>query len=164
MKTLREIAEEIGVSKHAIYKRCSGKLNTAMKPYMHMKDGIIYIAEQGERIIAQDFSADGAPIGDMLNKLILMLQTELQTINTHLEELNIVLKSQEKNTNRRYRAKTQKGEKESTQPIKTGVIERYIRNQKQEENSNVDVDNAPCSLLRNSHEPTHQPTAPPGAG
>ena len=33
MKTIRQIADEIGVSKQAVYKRYKGKLHTVCAPY-----------------------------------------------------------------------------------------------------------------------------------
>ena len=55
MKTLRQIADEIGVSKQAVYKRYKGKLHTVCAPYAHTEQGILYLSEQGERLIKQDF-------------------------------------------------------------------------------------------------------------
>ena len=55
MKTIREIAEEIGASKQAVYKRYKGKLYKVVLPYARIVDGTIYILEQGENIIKQDF-------------------------------------------------------------------------------------------------------------
>ena len=64
MKTLRQIADEIGVSKQAVYKRYKGKLHTVCAPYAHTEQGILYLSEQGERLIKQDFlknnCSDGA--------------------------------------------------------------------------------------------------------
>lgn len=54
-KTLKEIADEIGVSKQAVYKRFKGKLSTVCAPYAYIEYGVVYIDEQGESIIKQDF-------------------------------------------------------------------------------------------------------------
>lgn len=74
-KTLKQIADEIGVTKQAVYKRFKGKLNTACTPYAHTEDGILYLDELGEQIIKNDFAntyrsnldilerSNGAPIG-----------------------------------------------------------------------------------------------------
>ena len=51
MKTIRQIADEIGVSKQAVYKRFKGKLHTVCAPYAHTERGILYISEQGEILI-----------------------------------------------------------------------------------------------------------------
>lgn len=74
-KTIKQIAEEIGVTKQAVYKRFKGKLNAACAPYAHTVDGILYIDEVGEQIIKDDFGntycsnrdilerSNGAPVG-----------------------------------------------------------------------------------------------------
>lgn len=54
-KSIRTIAEEIGVSKQAVYKRFNKKLKAACAPYVYTQDNVIYITEEGEKIIKQDF-------------------------------------------------------------------------------------------------------------
>lgn len=54
-KTLKEIADEIGVSKQAVYKRFKGKLSTVCAPYAYTEYGVVYLDAQGESIIKQDF-------------------------------------------------------------------------------------------------------------
>jgi len=56
MKTIKQIADEIGVSKQAVYKRVKGSLHTVVAPYTHTVDGTVYISEQGEILIIQAFS------------------------------------------------------------------------------------------------------------
>ena len=55
MKTIRQIADEIGVSKQAVYKRYKGKL--------HTEQGVLYLSEQAETLIKQDFLKDNCSIG-----------------------------------------------------------------------------------------------------
>lgn len=63
MKTIRQIADEIGVSKQAVYKRFKGKLHTVCAPYAHTEQGVLYIEEQGETLIKQDFLREGRSNG-----------------------------------------------------------------------------------------------------
>jgi len=63
MKTIRQIADEIGVSKQAVYKRYKGKLYTVCAPYAHTEQGVLYLSEQAETLIKQDFLKDGHSIG-----------------------------------------------------------------------------------------------------
>ena len=63
MKTIRQIADEIGVSKQAVYKRFKGKLHTVCAPYAHTEQGVLYIEEQGETLIKQDFLQDNCSNG-----------------------------------------------------------------------------------------------------
>ena len=58
MKTIRQIADEIGVSKQAVYKRYKGKLHTVCAPYAHTEQGVLYPSEQAETLIKQDFLKD----------------------------------------------------------------------------------------------------------
>ena len=58
MKTIRQIADEIGVSKQAVYKRYKGKLHTVCAPYAHTEQGVVYLSEQAETLIKQDFLKD----------------------------------------------------------------------------------------------------------
>lgn len=54
-KTIKQIADEIGVTKQAVYKRFKGKLNVACAPYVHTVDGTLYLEAAGEQIIKNDF-------------------------------------------------------------------------------------------------------------
>ena len=63
MKTIRQIADEIGVSKQTVYKRYKGKLHTVCGPYAHTEQGVLYIEEQGETLIKQDFLQKECSVG-----------------------------------------------------------------------------------------------------
>ena len=63
MKTIRQIADEIGVSKQAVYKRYKGKLHTVCAPYAHTEQGVLYLSEQAETLIKQDFLKDDSSNG-----------------------------------------------------------------------------------------------------
>ena len=107
MKTILQIAKELGVSKQAVYKRFKGKLHTEIFPYVEMKDGTTYISEQGESIIKTDFLKDG-DISDgvhtdthtdyiqdtAMDTLISMLQKELEVKNKQIEELSATIRIQ----------------------------------------------------------------------
>ena len=62
-KTIKQIADEIGVSKQTVYKRYKGKLYTVCAPYAHTEQGVLYIEEQGETLIKQDFLQKERSIG-----------------------------------------------------------------------------------------------------
>ena len=63
MKTIRQIANELGVSKQAVYKRYKGKLHTVCAPYAHTEHGVLYLSEQAEILIKQDFLKDNRSNG-----------------------------------------------------------------------------------------------------
>lgn len=98
MKTIKQIADEIGVSKQAIQKRISREpLCTSIQPYISTKQGTKYIDENGESLIKSAFSdkvyttvADNVHEDktDTVHTLIAMLQAELEIKNKQIEELN----------------------------------------------------------------------------
>lgn len=98
MKTIRQIADEIGVSKQAVYKRYKGKLYTACAPYAHTVQGVLYLSEQAETLIKQDFlqndSSNGAhterSIGAVPEQsqeagMVAVLQATIDTLQGQLE-------------------------------------------------------------------------------
>lgn len=108
MKTIRQIADEIGVSKQAVYKRYKGKLYTVCAPYAHTEQGVLYLSEQAETLIKQDFLKDDrsngahtersigavpeqsqeAGVVAVLQATIDMLQGQLAVKDRQIEELN----------------------------------------------------------------------------
>lgn len=99
-KTIKQIADEIGVSKQTVYKRYKGKLYTVCAPYAHTEQGVLYIEEQGETLIKQDFlqkeRSNGAVLEQTENAgVVAVLQTTIDTLQGQLaikdkqiEELN----------------------------------------------------------------------------
>ena len=108
MKTIRQIADEIGVSKQAVYKRYKGKLHTVCAPYAHTEQGVLYLSEQAETLIKQDFLKDDrsngahtersigavpeqsqeAGVVAVLQATIDMLQGQLAVKDRKIEDLN----------------------------------------------------------------------------
>ena len=108
MKTIRQIADEIGVSKQAVYKRYKGKLHTVCAPYAHTEQGVLYLSEQAETLIKQDFLKDDCSNGahtersigavqeqsqeagvvEVLQATINTLQGQLAVKDQQIEELN----------------------------------------------------------------------------
>lgn len=112
MKTIKQIANEIGVSKQAVYKRYKHKLYTELCPYAHVEDKTIYISEKGEDIIKNDFldsnmSSSGActdtsenVVADLVvDTLIQTLQEELKIKNKQIEELTEIVRLQAESIN-----------------------------------------------------------------
>ena len=91
MKTIRQIAAEIGVSKQAVYKRYKGKLQTVCAPYAHTEQGAVsythldvykrqeqgalYLSEQAETLIKQDFLKADRSNGAHTERPICLLYT-----------------------------------------------------------------------------------------
>lgn len=106
MKTIKQIAGEIGVSKQAVQKRISREpLCTSIQPYIYMEVGTKYIDETGEKLIKEAFEgkvyttvADNEPIDkaetvDTVHTLINMLQNELDVKNKQIQELTAALEN-----------------------------------------------------------------------
>lgn len=53
--TIKELADELGVSKQTVYKRATGKLKQELEPFMYLKANMTYIQEPGADIIREDF-------------------------------------------------------------------------------------------------------------
>ena len=90
MKTIRQIADEIGVSKQAVYKRYKGKLHTVCAPYAHTEQGVLYLSEQAETLIKQDFLKVDRSIGAVLEQsqeagVVAVLQATIDTLQGQLE-------------------------------------------------------------------------------
>ena len=98
MKTIRQIADEIGVSKQAVYKRYKGKLHTVCAPYAHTEQGVLYLSEQAETLIKQDFLKDDRSIGahtersngavpeqSQEDSVVAVLQATIDTLQGQLE-------------------------------------------------------------------------------
>jgi predicted DNA binding protein len=105
MKTIKQIADELGVSKQAVYKRSKGRLKEQLMPYTHTVDGVVHIDEQGESLIKSDFTEKrtykgahteahtGAHTND---KLYTILQAELDAKNRQIEDLTKQLNEERK--------------------------------------------------------------------
>ena len=100
-KTIKQIADEIGVSKQAVHqKRKSKALSTALQPFTTTVDGIVYISVDGEKLIKQAFAREGRKQeckqerkqvdGLFTPETVLydMLKRELEIKNKQIEELN----------------------------------------------------------------------------
>lgn len=104
MKTIKQIAEEIGVSKQAVQKRISREpLCTSIQEYICIQQGTKYIDESGETLIKKAFEGkvytgvagnvdiDNNNSVDTVHALINMLQNELDVKNKQIQELTAAL-------------------------------------------------------------------------
>jgi len=94
MKTIRQIADEIGVSKQAIFYRIKkSPLSNTLQPFTSKLDGVLMVSFDGEVLIKQAFSRhDGVKEpskldvknGASFDALFTMLQCELDAKNEQL--------------------------------------------------------------------------------
>ena len=108
-KTIKQIADEIGVSKQAVHqKRKSKALSTALQPFTTTVDGIVYISVDGEKLIKQAFAREDRKQeckqidGSFTPETVLydMLKRELEIKNKQIKELNERLVESQKLINR----------------------------------------------------------------
>ena len=99
MKTIREIADEIGVSKQAVFKKIKREpLSTSLRGLTSTVDGRLTVSVDGEKLIKQAFSAgtpstyhqpvDGVVDGQgdgSVDGLIAVLQATIDTLQGQLE-------------------------------------------------------------------------------
>lgn len=78
-KTLKKIADEIGVSKQSVYKRLKGKLKDVCAPYVYTEYNRTCLTEEGEAIIKKDFEENpcATPLFNILSN-----STVIQPNNT----------------------------------------------------------------------------------
>ena len=95
MKTIREIADEIGVSKQAVFKKIKREpLSTSLRGLTSTVDGRLTVSVDGEKLIKQAFSqekpstnhqpVDGVVDGQV-DGLIAVLQATIDTLQGQLE-------------------------------------------------------------------------------
>ena len=98
-KTVRQLAEEIGVSKQAVHqKRKSKALSTALQLFTSTVDGVVYIDVDGEKLIKQAFGVNECKQVDdnvytVLNNTIDMLKEQLTIKDKQIETLSTALTS-----------------------------------------------------------------------
>ena len=122
MKTIKQIADEIGVSKQAVFYRIKKEpLSNALQPFMTNNDGVLTVSFDGETLIKTDFLRNNsyqtfdakeatkrdsfdapfdASIIDLLRETIDTLKTQLESKDKQLEskdkqieELTLTIKS-----------------------------------------------------------------------
>ena len=95
MKTIREIADEIGVSKQAVFKKIKREpLSTSLQGLTSTVDGRLTVSVDGEKLIKQAFSA-GTPstnhqpvdgqVDGPVDGMIAVLQATIDTLQGQLE-------------------------------------------------------------------------------
>lgn len=96
-KTIKQIADEIGVSKQAVQKRIAREpLYTSLYPYISTKKGTKYIVEAGETLIKQAFqektaTTQNSDVADnvhtqVADSVYTILQRELDSKNQIIEQ------------------------------------------------------------------------------
>jgi len=98
MKTIKQIATEIGVTKQAVfYKIRKPPLSDSLQPYISTDDGTLMVSVDGETLIKQAFKIDRketpSPVKETITEtLIDMLRLELEAKNRQIEEQQFTIK------------------------------------------------------------------------
>jgi len=117
MKTIRQIADEIGVSKQAVFYRIKRPpLSNALQSLMTKDSGILMVSFDGEALIKQAFAVDDDKIfGDkepskentdfdsniikLLQDNITILQSQFEVKDRQIEELTATVRAQAESIN-----------------------------------------------------------------
>lgn len=90
-KTIKQIADELGVSKQAVQKRISrDPLYTSIQPFVYRQNGIKYIEVGGEKLVKSAFAKSGVDKTDNLSTpvytpMIEVLQSTIDTLQVQLD-------------------------------------------------------------------------------
>lgn len=101
MKTIKQISDEIGVSKQAVYKRTKGKLYPTIHMYIHTIDDTLYIDEIGETIIKNDFgyidaTSNSTPMDTYMDTQEYAVESEENTDDFFKNQIEFLNKELEK--------------------------------------------------------------------
>lgn len=115
-KTIKQIADELGVSKQAVQKRIAREpLCTSLQPYIYTKDNVKYIEVVGENLVKAAFSKSGIDNVHIdkgidksidkisLEKLVKYLEKENERLLDEVAELKLQL-AEEREQNRQNAA------------------------------------------------------------
>lgn len=88
-KTIRQIAEELGVSKQAVHqKRKQPSMSTALQPFTSTVNGTVYISEEGVTILKRAFSENGnEAVADKFTESVNKQNDDLLSVLTRTVEL-----------------------------------------------------------------------------
>lgn len=87
MKTIKQIADEIGVTKQAVWKRMNNQLMENLQGLATKKNNTLYISEEGEQIIKQAFHEHDIPLKAKAEEISIQSQ---QLIDLLREQLKVV--------------------------------------------------------------------------
>jgi transcriptional regulator with XRE-family HTH domain len=92
-KTIKQLADEIGVSKQAVHqKRKNKELAISLQPFTTIVDGVVYISTDGQKLIKQAFLKNECKQIDvnetsLVDTLVYTLQEQLKQKDKQIENL-----------------------------------------------------------------------------
>lgn len=160
-KTVKQIADELGVSKQAVHqKRKSKRLSSTLQSFTTTVDGIVYIAPEGEALLKQAFLRNETPAASTVDdnkftpvdgnvdgrvdgsehQLYAILREELAAKNRQIEQLQADLAEERKHS--REQAKELALLAEQAQALHAGTIKTHLL--PEGEPTEIDADPAPA--------------------
>lgn len=89
-KTIKELAEEIGISKQAVWQKIKKESSTDLQQFMSKKGNTIYVSKDGQNIIKSMFNRENKNVSDKEN-----INVDVNEL-TFLKELVYELQSEKK--------------------------------------------------------------------
>ena len=89
-KTIKELAEEIGISKQAVWQKIKKEASTDLQQFMTKKGNTIYVSSYGQNIIKSMFHRENENVSDKEN-----INVDVNEL-TFLKELVYELQSEKK--------------------------------------------------------------------
>jgi len=139
-KTIKQIADELGVSKQAVHQRIKREpLLSNVHPFTSTIDGVIYIGVDGEKLIKQAFfshtvnqkiNVDGNEVSTLTtsiheqNQLYEILQNELRAKNEQITSLQNELATERQHS--REQADKLAALAETAQRLHAGTIQNQL--------------------------------------
>ena len=112
MKTIRQIAEEIGVTRQAIYYKIKNMpLSNSLQPFLSKENGILTVSSVGEKLIKQAFFNNTADkklskvYTSVGSEIINIFQEQLTAKDQQILELTAIIKSQTKSPSKNPKRK-----------------------------------------------------------
>ena len=105
MKPIKQIADEIGVSKTAVRNKMTDEIKTK---FSETVSGVVFISKKGELLIKSAFinkiqhnspETEFAEFSETVSALVSVLQAELEIKNKQIEELTATIKIQAESIN-----------------------------------------------------------------
>lgn len=179
-KTIKQIADELGVSKQAVHqKRKSEALSTALQPFTTTVDGVVYISVDGEKLLKQAFLKQNEPqpststvneftpvdghVDGQEHPLYTILREQLATLNKQLDEKDSQIKQLQKDLETERQHSREQSDKfaelaKGAQQLHAGSIKQQLGAGSPAHGEEVTIDAEPVDPP--AEEPATQPTAP----
>ena len=136
VKTIREIAEEIGVTRQAVYSKIKEpNLANALEPLVSRGDNVLTVSLDGEKLIKQAFGVGGAvkelssvdsSLTALLYSVVEILHEQIHIKDRQIAEQNATIKALIKSANHKPPKRTYQRKKLKVPKGKSAPIHRLM--------------------------------------